>query len=198
MAFADSVDDPGIELAEELLSLLNASRSQVEEILEQLILDGVVIPGEVNVTISLAKEAAVEALLLMESGMYPEVSEKATEALQLYGEALQMALDSNYGALENTLEENSSVTQGLWDSLERGYTYLHDVNDTALELADAGADVSQVDDILSVAEILLVQAEELLSQGDTEGAEEELELAFMVLDRAMNIMQRARRTRSGA
>ncbi len=201
-AFADTVDDPGIEqrvdpgagsngseLAEELLSLLDASRSQVEAILEQLALDGVVIPDAVYVTFSLAEEVAAEALLLMESGMYPEVSEKATEALQLYGEALQMALDSHYGVLESILEENASDAQELWDSLNRGYTYLNDVNDTARDLAEAGVYVSQVDDLLNMAEDLLVQAEELLSQGDAEGAEEALETAFMVLDGAMTLMQ---------
>ena len=201
-AFADTVDDPGIdqgeypwagsngsELAEELLSLLDASRSQVEAILEQLALDGAVIPDAVYETISLAEEAAAEALLLMESGMYPEVSEKATEALQLYGEALQMALDSHYGVLENILEENFSVSQEFWDSLNRGYAYLNDVNDTARDLAEAGVDVSQVDGLLDMAEVLLVQAEELLARGDAEGAEEELESAFTVLDGAMTLMQ---------
>lgn len=188
-AFADTVDDPGIELADELLSLLNASRSQVEAILEQLALDGAVIPDAAYVTFYLAEEAAAEALLLMESGMYPEVSEKATEALQLYGEALQMALDSDYVVLESILEENSSDAQELWDSLNRGYTYLNDVNDTARDLAEAGVDVSQVDGLLNMAEALLVQAEELLSQGDAEGAEAEIESAFTVLDGAMTLMQ---------
>jgi len=201
-ALADTGDDPGIEpgvesgaggngsaLAEEILSLLNASRSQVEAILEQLVLDGAVIPDAVYVSISLAEEAAAEALLLMESGMYPEVSEKATEALQLYGEALQMVLDSNHGALGSTLEENSSDPQELWGSLERGYAYLHEVNDTARKLAEAGFNMSHVCVLLDIAEALLAHTEELLVLGDAEEAESELELAFRVLDSAMTSLQ---------
>ncbi len=201
-ALADTGDDPGItegvepgagsngsELAEELLSLLNSSRSQVEAILEQLDFDGVVIPYEVLDTLSLAEEAASEALLLMEEGLYEEAAERASEALQLYGDALQMVLDSNYGATESTPEDNSTVVQGLWDSLERGYAYLREVNDTARRLAEAGVNVSQVDILLVVAEGRLVTAEELLSHGDAEAAEEELDSALQILDGAMAFMQ---------
>ncbi len=201
-ALADTGDDPGITqgvepgtgsngsaLAEELLSLLNASRSEVEAILEQLDLDGVVIPYEVLDTLSLAEEAASEALLLMEEGLYEDAADRASEALQLYGDALQMVLDSNYGATESTPGDNSTEVQGLWDSLERGYAYLREVNDTARRLAEAGVNVSQVDILLVAAEGCLVNAEALLSQGDAEVAEEELDSAFRILAGAMAFMQ---------
>jgi hypothetical protein len=194
-ALADTGDDPGITqgvepgaggngsaLAEELLSLLDASRSQVEAILEQLDLDGVGLPYEVNDTLSLAEEASSEALLLMEEGLYEEAADRASEALQ-------MILGSNYGATESTLEDNSTVVQGLWDSLERGYSYLREVNDTARRLAEAGVSVSQVDNLLVVAEGRLVNAEDLLSHGDAGAAAEELDSAFQVLDGAMAFMQ---------
>ncbi len=201
-AFADTGDDPGIEqgvepgaggngsaLAEELLSLLDASRSQVEAVLEQLDLDGVVTSYEVMDALSLAEEAASEALLLMGEGLYEEAAERATEALQLYGDALQMALSSNYGVTESTPEDNSTEVQGLWDSLERGYSYLGEVNDTARQLAEAGVNVSQVDNLIVAAEGRLVNAEELLVQGDAEAAEEELDSAFQFLDGAVDFMQ---------
>jgi hypothetical protein len=201
-ALADTGDDPGITqdvepgtgsngsaLAEELLSLLDASRSQVEAILEQLDLDGVVLPYEVSDTLSLAEEAASEALLLMEEGLYEDAADRASEALQLYGDALQMILGSNYGATESTLEDNSTVVQGLWDSLERGYSYLREVNDIARRLAEAGVNVSQVDNLLVAAEGRLVNAEDLLSHGDAGAAAEELDSAFQILDGAMAFMQ---------
>jgi len=201
-AFADTVDDPGVdqgaypgagsngsELAEGLLSLLDASRTQVEAILEQLALDGVVIPDAVYETISLAEEAAAEALLLMESGMYPEASEKATEALQLYGEALQMALDSNYGAQEIVTEDGSTDLPELWATFERCFAYLREVNVTFRKLEEAGVNMTCVDDFIGEAERGLAQAEEFLQQGDAEGAEEALDSAFKSLDGAMTFMQ---------
>ncbi len=201
-ALADTGDDPGItqgvepgagsngsELAEELLSLLNASRSQVEAILEQLDFDGVVIPYEVLDTLSLAEEAASEALLLMEEDLYEETAGRASEALQLYGDALQMVLGSTYEVTMSTPGDNSTEVQGLWDSLERGYAYLREVNDTARRLAEAGVNVSQVDILLVAAEGRLVYAEGLLSHGDAEAAEEELDSALQILDGAMAFMQ---------
>lgn len=201
-ALADTGDDPGItqgvdpgaggngsELAEELLSLLNASRSQVEAVLEQLALDGVVIPYEVRDALSLAEEAASEAFFLFEGGMYVEAAERATEALQFYGDALQMALGSDYGVAESTPEDNSTEVQGLWGSLERGYAYLREANDTARQLAEAGVNVSQVDNLLVAAEGRLVKAEELLLQGDAGAVAEELGSAFQLLDGAVAFMQ---------
>ncbi len=201
-ALADTGDDPGItqgvdpgagsngsELAEELLSLLNASRSQVEAILEQLDFDGVVIPYEVLDTLLLAEEAASKAFLLMEEGLYEEATDRAYEALQLYGDALQMVLGSDYGVTEISLEDNSTEVQGLWDSLERGYAYLREVNDTARRLAEAGVDVAQVDILLVAVEGCLVNAEEVLSHGDAEAAEEELDSALRILDGAVAFMQ---------
>jgi tetratricopeptide (TPR) repeat protein len=202
LAIADSTNDPGVEqwgdpavggngseLVEELLSLLDASRSQVEAILEQLDFDGVVLPYEVNDTLSLAEEAASEALLLMEEGLHEDAADRASKALQLYGDALQMALGSNYGVTESTPEDNSTEVQGFWGSLERGYAYLREVDDTAQQLAEAGVNVSKVDNHLAAAEGHLVIAEELLLQGDTGDAREELDLAFQFLDGAVAFLQ---------
>ena len=202
MAIADSVNDPGVEqwgdptvvgngseLAEGLLSLLDASRSQVQVILEQLVLDGTVITDEVSSAYSLAEEAASEALLLMERGMYEEAAVRATEALQLYGDVLMMVLDSNYGTQESITKDESTDLNELWAILERGYDYLREVNDTARQLVESGVDLAYVDGFIVEAEGYLAQAEEFLLQGDADGAEGALDSAFKFLDSSMAFMQ---------
>jgi hypothetical protein len=194
LAIADSAIDPaagsdGSELAEGLLSLLDASRSQVQVILEQLVLDGTLIPDEVYSTYSLAEEAASEAHVLMEGGMYEEASLRATEALQLYGDVLMMVLDLSYSAQNSVTEEDSTDLNELWATLERGYAYLSEVNDTARQLAESGVDVSYVGGFIVEVEGYLAQAEEFLLHGDADGAEEALDSAFKALDASMTFMQ---------
>ena len=199
LVFADSVNDPDVdplgdpgaggnssELAEGLLSLLDASRSQIQAILEQYALDGIILPDEVYSMFSLAEEAHSEVLLLMEGGMYEEAALRATEALQLYGDVLLMALNSPVQG--SIVEDESSDLQELWATLERGYAYLTEVQDATRQLAESGVDVASVEGFIVEAEMYLAQAEAFLLQGDAEGAGGELDSAFQFLDVSMMLL----------
>lgn len=188
-----STDGP-YELAQQILSLLEASRAQVSAALDRLVDEGVVIPEAAEDVFRMGEEAAALAYYYMDSGDYGSTIEKATEALQLFGESLQIALEAQQEPTED--EADASIVE-LRVRMERGYSRLSGLFETLRQLEETLLDVSDLQVLrFMLTNILLEKADEyldsasaLLDEGDLEAVESELATAEVYLDEAFKLLQ---------
>ena len=187
-AYSSIVGDAPVELAEELLSLMEASRAQVIASLNQLSDDGFAIPEASLELLRSGDEAAGEAFRYMEAGDYQSVVDRATEALQLYGEAIRLALCADQEAAEEDGGVNAALV-GLKERIERGYSFSSELNATMQALSEMGLDVSFVQFLLETASEHLEHAAALLDEADLEAVESELAMAEACLEAAFELLQ---------
>ena len=188
-----SADGP-FELAQQILSLLEASRAQVSAALDRLVDEGVVIPEAAEDVFRMGEEATALAYYYMDSGDYGSTIEKATEALQLFGESLQIALEAQQEPTED--EADASIVE-LRVRMERGYSRLSGLFETLRQLEETLLDVSDLQVLrFMLTNILLEKADEyldsasaLLDEGDLEAVESELATAEVYLDEAFKLLQ---------
>lgn len=188
-----SADGP-FELAQQILSLLEASRAQVSAALDRLVDEGVVIPEAAEDVFRMGEEVTALAYYYMDSGDYGSTIEKATEALQLFGESLQIALEAQQEPTED--EADASIVE-LRVRMERGYSRLSGLFETLRQLEETLLDVSDLQVLrFMLTNILLEKADEyldsasaLLDEGDLEAVESELATAEVYLDEAFKLLQ---------
>ena len=188
-----STDGP-FELAQQILSLLEASRAQVSAALDRLVDEGVVIPEAAEDVFRMGEETTALAYYYMEKGNYELAIEKATEALQLFGESLQIALEAQQEPTED--EADASIVE-LRVRMERGYSRLSGLFETLRQLEETLLDVSDLQVLrFMLTNILLEKADEyldsasaLLDEGDLEAVESELATAEVYLDEAFKLLQ---------
>ncbi len=188
-----SADGP-FELAQQVLSLLEASRAQVSAALDRLVDEGVVIPEVAEDVFRMGEEVTALAYYYMDSGDYGSTIEKATEALQLFGESLQIALEAQQEPTED--EADASIVE-LRVRMERGYSRLSGLFETLRQLEETLLDVSDLQVLrFMLTNILLEKADEyldsasaLLDEGDLEAVESELATAEVYLDEAFKLLQ---------
>jgi tetratricopeptide (TPR) repeat protein len=193
--FYPSTDGP-YELAQQILSLLEASRAQVSAALDRLVDEGVVIPEAVEDIFRMGEEATALAYYYMDSGDYGSAIEKATEALQLFGEALQIALMAQHEPTEVEDGVGASIVE-LRVRMERGYSRLSELYETLRQLEETLLDVSDLQVLLFMqTNFLLEKADEylesvsvLLEEGDLVAVESELAMAEVYLDEAFKLLQ---------
>jgi hypothetical protein len=193
--FYPSTDGP-FELAQQILSLLEASHDQVSASLDGLVDEGVVIPEGAEDVFRMGEEAMALAYYYMDGGDYGSAIEKATEALQLFGESLQIALE----AQQETAADEDEVTMSIVElrvQMEREYSRLYEFYETLRQLEETLLDVSdlqflqfmQTNFLLEKADEYLDSASALLEEGDLEAVEFELATADIFLDEAFKLLQ---------
>ena len=183
-----NMGDSTFELAEELLSLLGASHAHVRAALDRLVDEGVVIPEATEDVFRSGEEAAAAAYYYMGIGDYQSVIEKATEALQLFGDAIQIAVEAGQAPTEDEGEGDATLVE-LQVRIERGYSFLFELYDTACQLGEKGLDISDVQTLLEKASEHLESASILLEEGSLEAVEFELAMAEVYLDEALKLLQ---------
>ena len=99
IVYAQEVDEDQVA-AETMLSLLTDSEAEVTSLFETIIGDGGTVPEDATDALIDAQELHAEAQTLYELGDYEESIEKATEALNKYGEALTEATPEEPEILE--------------------------------------------------------------------------------------------------
>ena len=190
------IGDSTFELAEELLSLLGASHAQVRAALDRLVDEGVVIPEAAEDVLRSGEEAAAVAYYYMGIGDYGSAIEKATEALQLFGESLQIALEAQQEPTEVEDGADASIVK-LRVLIERGYSRQSELYETLHQLEENLLDVSDLqvlqfmltNFLLEKADEYLESASALLEEGDLEAVESELTMAEVYLDEAFKLLQ---------
>ncbi len=190
------VGDSPMGLAEELLSLLEASRALVSADLDRLVDEGVVIPEAAEDVFMMGEEATALAYYYVDRGDYKSTIEKATEALQLFGESLQIALEAQQEPTEDEDGADASIVE-LRVRMERGYSRLSGLFETLRQLEETLLDVSDLQVLrFMLTNILLEKADEyldsasaLLDEGDLEAVESELATAEVYLDEAFKLLQ---------
>jgi HEPN domain-containing protein len=190
-----STDGP-FELAQQILSLLEASYDQVSASLDRLAGEGLVIPEATEDVFRMGEEAAALAYYTMGSGDYGSAIEKATEALQLFGESLQIALMAQQETTKDEDGAEASIVE-LRVRMDRGYSRLSELYETLRQLEEKLLDVSdlqvllfmQTNFLLEKADEYLDSASVLLEGGGLEAVESELATAEVYLDEAFKLLQ---------
>jgi hypothetical protein len=144
----------------------------------------------------MGEEATALAYYYMDRGDYKSTIEKATEALQLFGESLQIALEAQQEPTEDEDEADASIVE-LRVRMERGYSRLSGLFETLRQLEETLLDVSDLQVLrFMLTNILLEKADEyldsasaLLDEGDLEAVESELATAEVYLDEAFKLLQ---------
>ena len=188
--------DSTFELAEELLSLLGASHAHVRAALDRLVDEGVVIPEATEDVLRSGEEAAAVAYYYMVIGDYGSAIEKATEALQLLGESLQIALEAQLETTEVEDGADASIVK-LRARIERGNSRQSELYETLRQLEENLLDVSDLqvlqfmltNFLLEKADEYLESASVLLEEGDLVAVESELAMVEVYLDEAFKLLQ---------
>ena len=182
------VGDDHHELATELLSLLEASHTQVRTALEQLTEEGMAIPEGVEDALRYGVRAAEEAFYYMDLGDYKSVIDKATEALQLFGEAIQIAMEAEQSPTWDEGDGDTWIVE-LHVRIERGFYFLSELNRTTYQLEENGLNVSDVLVLLEEACEHLQLASTLMEEGGLEAVESELVMAEACLEEVLKLLQ---------
>ena len=188
-------DDP-FELAQQILSLLEASRALVSATLDRLVDEGVVIPEAAEDVFRMGEEAKALAYYYMEKGSYESAIEKATESLQLFGESLHIAFEAQQGTTEVEDGVDASIVE-LRVRMERGYSRLSGLFETLCQLEETLLDVSdlqvlyfmQTTFLLDESGEYLDSASILLDEVDLVAVESDLVTAEVYLDEAFKLLQ---------
>jgi len=172
--------------AENLLSLVEGSREEVESLIDELGAEDIEIPDGVNESVELGFTALEAALELLADGNYSGAIEEAPQALQHFGSALRL--------LQEVLPEETSSAGaeteralGLRVAIERAYEFIDKIEATADRLEEAGYEVPEIEAYLTEARAHLEAAEGLLDE-DSEAAAQELAEARGILGRTMGLV----------
>ena len=182
------VEDAPCELVSNLLSVIEMSKNQTRAILDQLIDEGIEIPEEALEEFEKGNETVWEVYSLYEGGECESAADKAAEALDHFREAASLAMEAEEELEDDGAEENAEKAIGLRVAIERAYSFLEKVNETATEFEDKGLNVSDVRALLEEASVTLAQAESLLEDGDFDGAEDAKSEAREMLGQAMGLL----------
>jgi len=183
-----TVEDAPCELVSNLLSIIETSRNQTQTILNSLIDEGIEIPEEALEEFEKGNETVWEVYSLYEAGECESAADKAAEALDHFREAASLAMEAEEELEDYGAEEKAEKAIGLRVAIERAYSFLDKVNETAAEFEDKGLDVSDVRALLEEASVTLAQAESLLEGGDFDGAEDAKSEAREMLGQAMGLL----------
>jgi tetratricopeptide (TPR) repeat protein len=189
-----SMDGP-FELAQQMLSILDASYDQVCTALDRLTDEGVVIPETAEDVFRMGEEALALAYYHMGTGDYESSIEKSSEALRLFGEVLQFVLEAQQDTAEVEDGAEALIVE-LRVRIERGYSRLSELYETLRQLEEKLLDVSDLQVLLFMqSNFLLEKADEyldsasvLLEEGDLEAVESELAIAEVFLDEALKLL----------
>ena len=176
------------ELASDLLALVEAARDKAEAIIHSLEEEGTDVHEEAERALERGNEFLEEALEMLNVGDCRPASEKLMEALQHYGKAAQKALKA-VAEFEDEDFEEAEKAIGLREAIERAYSFLEKVNETATDFEEKGINVTAVRNLLLEANQTLTWAEIELDDGNFTGAEELKSSAREMIGQAMGLLQ---------
>jgi hypothetical protein len=124
------------------------------------------------------------ALSLNSTGLYEEAYEKALEAMELYEEAIIIALEAEPEPEDESSPENESSPLMVQGALERAWDYLDEVNSTY----QAQGNSTEAESHILEAWTLLQTADIMFAKENYQDAEEAVIGAMEALDAAMDCM----------
>jgi len=179
---ADPPSEDQMILSEGLFALLESSHDNAETLLE-LMGDNESLPLAFE-KFRLGEESATMALSLNSTGLYTEAYEKALEAMELYGEAIIIALEAAPELGDESSPENVSSPWMVQGALERAWDYLDEVNSTY----QAQGNTTEAESHILEAWTLLQTADMMFAEENYPDAEEAVMGAMEALDAAMDCM----------
>jgi tetratricopeptide (TPR) repeat protein len=179
---ADALSENQMILSKGLFTLLESSHDNASMLLE-LTGDNESLPLAYE-KIRLGEKSANMALSLNSTGLYAEAYEKALEALELFGEAIIIALEAEPEISEESSPENASSSWMVQGALERAWDYLDEVNSTY----QAQGNTTEAESHILEAWTLLQTADMMFAEENYQDAEEAVMGAMEALDAAMDCM----------
>ena len=179
---ADPPSEDQMILSEGLFALLESSHDNASMLLE-LMGDNESLPLAFE-KFRLGEESATMALSLNSTGLYTEAYEKALEAMELYGEAIIIALEAEPELGDESSPENVSSPWMVQGALERAWDYLDEVNSTC----QAQGNTTEAESHILEAWTLLQTADMMFAEENYPDAEEAVMGAMEALDAAMDCM----------
>jgi len=166
-AAAEDTETPQ-QTAETLLTVLDTSRAEVVALFESIVGGGGEVPEDAQESFDEADGLRDEAQALYDAGDYEGSIEEATEALNMYGEATSLALetDEDNGTEPEEEDEDEDDGYGVLVGYEKAVDRLEKLKAIAEDLEAQGVDVSEADALILEAEDSLSQLEEALNQRD--------------------------------
>jgi hypothetical protein len=137
--------DNSMELAETLIDQAEDAEDNVEDAFDELMDEGVEIPSDANSSYLQGIEYLDMAKENFDEGNYAGASEKAFEAIQLFGDAFERVQD--LAPVEPDDDEGDNETgnpERLAVAIERAYAYWEKINETVTRLGGEGFNVSVV------------------------------------------------------
>ncbi len=179
---ADPPSEDQMILSEGLFALLESSHDNASMLLE-LMGDNESLPLAFE-KFRLGEDSAIMALSLNSTGLYTEAYEKALEAMELYGEAIIIALEAAPELGDEPSPENVSSPWMVQGALERAWDYLDEVNSTY----QAQGNTTEAESHILEAWTLLQTADMMFAEENYPDAEEAAMGAMEALDAAMDCM----------
>jgi len=160
--------DPNLASAENLLSLLTESENEVTSLFENIVDDGGEVPQDAQDILADGQELHSEAQALFDGENYEECIEKATEALNKYGEALEEVAveepeDPETGEpqvmAQETVEEQTAKMVGLNTAIAKARSRISQLGEIAetLEGVDTSAAIQLLDDAEDILDAIGVK-----------------------------------------
>jgi chromosome segregation ATPase len=168
LSFA-AAEDPETpqQTAETLLTVLDTRRAEVLALFDSIVEGGGEVPEDAQESFDEADGLRDEAQALYDAGDYEEAIEEATEAINKYGEATSLAMETDEDeGTEPEEDEDEDDGYGVIAGYEKAVDRLEKLKAIAEALEAQGMDVSEADALILEAEDSLSQLEEALNQGD--------------------------------
>ena len=153
------------QLPPNLLLVLEASYAQALSILTELS-ESTGVPDEAWDVFEEGRELMLHAKDLINEEEFSEASSFITEAMSLFSQATQIALEYEPETVVRTEPEIDEELIELEAAIRKALDYLESIKETSNHLQDQGYDQSHVQSLLDDAEELLLQALELLEIGE--------------------------------
>ena len=157
--------DRANQLPPNLLLILEASYAQTLSILTELS-ESTSVPDEAWDVFEEGRELMLHAKELIDEEEFSEASTFITEAMTLFSQAAQIALEYEAvteGVAEPEIDEELIELKA---AIRKALDYLESIRESSNNLQDQGYDQSYVQSLLDDAEELLLQALELLEAGE--------------------------------
>jgi hypothetical protein len=160
LVYAQEVDE-NMVAAESLLSMLTDSEAEVTSIFESIIGEGGEVPEEATDAYNDAQELHQEAQELFDEELYEESLEKATEALNKYGEAITIATPEpeEMTPLEEEIQVETDKLTGLFRAVANARDKLSKLDTIVMALESQGIEGTDVTPLFEEIENELVAFE---------------------------------------
>jgi chromosome segregation ATPase len=181
-------DDPAV-VAEGLLDSVNLTSTEVNNLFDSFIEGNGTVPENASIALDEANTLYAEAQTAFKAGEYEEAIDKATEALNKYGDASELLIEVDEDGEEEDEDEEEDTYYKL-GGYERALDRLDKLRELVADLGDQGVDVSNATALMDQAESILGDIGAAIDLGNFEGLEEMLDEANSLMGQATGLLQR--------